>query len=149
MREGTYNKIMIATDGSEPARKAIEKGVDLAKITGAKLYAVYVIIPTVHSARDFGWEKAAMEHFRSEGKRATRFVEDAAKAADVEVESVLLEGHPVDEIIKFAEQNGIEMIVMGTLGKTGLDRFLLGSVAENVVRHSKVPVLVVRGESSE
>ncbi|HET8687354.1 MAG TPA: universal stress protein, partial [Methanosarcina sp.] len=83
MREGTYNKIMIATDGSESARKAIEKGVDLAKITGAKLYAVYVIIPAVHSARDFGWEKAAREHFRSEGQRATRFVEDAAKAADV------------------------------------------------------------------
>lgn len=149
MKEGTYNKIMIATDGSEPARKAIEKGVNLAKITGAKLYAVYVIIPTAHSARDFGWEKVAMEHFSSEGQGATRFVEDAAKAADVEVESVLLEGHPADEIIKFAEQNGIEMIVMGTLGKTGLDRFLLGSVAENVVRNSKVPVLVVRGESSE
>jgi nucleotide-binding universal stress UspA family protein len=90
-----------------------------------------------------------MEHFRSEGQIATGFVEDAAKAASVEVESVLLEGHPADEIIKFAEQNDIEMIVMGTLGKTGLDRFLLGSVAENVIRHSKVPVLVVRGESSE
>jgi len=62
---------------------------------------------------------------------------------------VLLEGHPADEIVKFAEQNDIEMIVMGTLGKTGLDRFLLGSAAENVVRHSKIPVLVVRGENSE
>ena len=62
---------------------------------------------------------------------------------------MLLEGHPADEIVKFAEQNDIEMIVMGTLGKTGLDRFLLGSVAENVVRHSKIPVLVVRGENSE
>ena len=144
-----YKRIMIATDGSKPARKAIEKGIDLARITGAKLYAVYVIIPTVHSARDFGWEKAAREHFISEGKRAIGFVEDAAKAAGVEVESVFLEGHPADEIIKFAEQNDIEMIVIGTLGKTGLDRFLLGSVAENVVRHSKVPVLVVRGENSE
>jgi len=76
-------------------------------------------------------------------------VEETAKAAGIEVESVLLEGHPADEIVKFAEQNDIEMILMGTLGKTGLDRFLLGSVAENVVRHSKIPVLVVRGENSE
>lgn len=76
-------------------------------------------------------------------------MEETAKAAGIEVESVLLEGHPADEIVKFAEQNDIEMILMGTLGKTGLDRFLLGSVAENVVRHSKIPVLVVRGENSE
>ncbi|OEU43713.1 universal stress protein [Methanosarcina sp. Ant1] len=149
MKEGTYKRIMVATDGSRPARKAIESGIDIAKLSGAKIYAVYVVVPTTHSARDFGWEKAAMEHFRNEGKRATGFVEETAKAADIEVESVLLEGHPADEIVKFAEQNDIEMIVMGTLGKTGLDRFLLGSVAENVVRHSKIPVLVVRGENSE
>ena len=149
MEEGTYKRIMVATDGSKLARKAIETGIDIAKLSGAKIYAVYVVVPTTHSARDFGWEKAAMEHFRNEGKRATGFVEETAKAAGIEVESVLLEGHPADEIVKFAEQNDIEMIVMGTLGKTGLDRFLLGSVAENVVRHSKIPVLVVRGENFE
>ncbi|MHB8100783.1 MAG: universal stress protein [Methanosarcina sp.] len=149
MKEGTYKRIMVATDGSRPARKAVETGIDIAKLSGAKIYAVYVVVPTTHSARDFGWEKAAMEHFRNEGKRATGFVEETAKAAGIEVESVLLEGHPADEVVKFAEQNDIEMIVMGTLGKTGLDRFLLGSVAENVVRHSKIPVLVVRGENSE
>jgi len=149
MKEGTYKRIMVATDGSKLARKAIETGIDIAKLSGAKIYAVYVVVPTTHSARDFGWEKAAMEHFRNEGKRATGFVEETAKAAGIEVESVLLEGHPADEIVKFAEQNDIEMIVMGTLGKTGLDRFLLGSVAENVVRHSKIPVLVVRGENFE
>jgi nucleotide-binding universal stress UspA family protein len=149
MREGTYKKIMVATDGSKLVRKAIETGIDIAKLSGAKIYAVYVIVPTTHSARDFGWEKASMEHFRKEGEKATGFVEDAAKAADVEVESLLLEGQPAEKIIEFAEQNDIEMIVMGTLGKTGLDRFLLGSVAENVVRHSKIPVLVVRGENSD
>lgn len=149
MKEGIYKKIMVATDGSKPARKAIETGIDIARLSEAKIYAVYVVVPTTHSARDFGWEKAAMEHFRNEGKRATGFVEETAKVAGIEVESVLLEGHPADEIVKFAEQNDIEMIVMGTLGKTGLDRFLLGSVAENVVRHSKISVLVVRGENSE
>ncbi|MDD3043786.1 MAG: universal stress protein [Methanosarcinaceae archaeon] len=145
MRETTFKKIMVATDGSELCKKAVEKGIELSRLSGAKLYAVYVIVPTTHSARDFGWEKASMEHFRSEGEKATGFVEAAAKAAGVEVESVLLEGHPAEKIVEFAEQNNVEMIVMGTLGKTGLDRFMLGSVAENVVRHSKTPVLVVRG----
>jgi nucleotide-binding universal stress UspA family protein len=149
MGERTYKKIMIATDGSTQVRKAVEAGIDIAKLSGAKLYAVYVLVPTTHTIRDSGWEKLAMEHFRDEGKKATGFVEDAAKAEDLEVESMLLEGHPADEIVKFAERSGVEMIVMGTLGKTGLDRFLLGSVAENVIRHSKVPVLVVRGENSE
>jgi nucleotide-binding universal stress UspA family protein len=56
-----------------------------------------------------------------------------------------LEGNPADEIVNFAEKNDIELIVIGTLGMSGVQRFLLGSVAENVVRHPKVPVLVVRG----
>lgn len=149
MKEGTYKKIMVATDGSQLVKKAVDAAIELSRLSGAKLYAVYVVVPTTHSARDFGWEKAAMEHFRKEGELATRFVEDAAKPAGVEVEPVILQGHPAEKIVEFAEQQGIEMIVMGTLGKTGLDRFLLGSVAEKVVRHSKTPVLVVRGEVPE
>lgn len=149
MREGSYKKIMIATDGSELVKKAVDTAIEISRLSGAKLYAVYVVVPTTHSPRDFGWERAAMEHFRSEGKIATSFVEDAAKNAGVEVEPVILEGHPADKIVEFAEQQGIDILVMGTLGKTGLDRFLLGSVAENVVRHSKTPVLVVRGEAPE
>ncbi|WP_410509388.1 universal stress protein [Methanosarcina hadiensis] len=147
MREENYKKIMVATDGSELVKKAVNSAIEISRLSGAKLYAVYVIVPATRSPRDFGWEKTAMEHFRREGELATAFVQDAAKPAGVEVESVLLEGHPADKIIEFAEQQGIDMIVMGTLGKTGLDRFLLGSVAENVVRHSRTPVLVVRGEA--
>lgn len=146
MREGTYQKIMIATDGSEFGKKAVETGIDIARLSGAKVYAVYVVIPAVHTARDFGWEKASMEHFRAEGKKAVTFAEDAGRAAGIEVEPVMLEGHPAEKIVEFAEQNGMDLIVMGTLGKTGLDRFLLGSVAENVIRHSKTPVLVIKGE---
>lgn len=149
MRETTFKKIMVATDGSELCKKAVEKGIELSIMSGAKIYAVYVIVPTTRSARDFGWEKASMEHFQSEAENATGFVEDAAKAAGVEVEAVILKGNPTEKIVEFAEKDGVDMIVMGSLGKTGLDRFLLGSVAENVVRHSKTPVLVVRGEIPE
>jgi nucleotide-binding universal stress UspA family protein len=90
--------------------------------------------------------EAMYELLRKDGQRATSKVKECGEASGVEVREVILEGHPSDEILNFAENNNIDLIVMGTLGKTGLDRFLMGSVAENVVRHAKVPVLVVRGE---
>jgi nucleotide-binding universal stress UspA family protein len=145
-----YRKIMIATDGSEPVRRAVETAIEIAKISGAKLYAVYVIAYgglLIPYPNDLGWEKAALEYFRTEGKEATAYVENSAKAENVEVESLILEGSPVNEIVDFAEKNDIDLIVMGTLGRTGIQRFLLGSVAENVVRHSKKAVLVVRGDT--
>jgi len=92
--------------------------------------------------------KKANEKIRlkKEGQKAIYKVKECGEASGVEVREVLLEGHPSSEIIDFAENNDIDLIVMGTLGKTGLDRFLMGSVAEKVVRNSKVPVLVVRSE---
>jgi nucleotide-binding universal stress UspA family protein len=145
----TYNKIMVATDGSGQARKAIEAAIELSKLSGAKLYAVYVIVPAGFSPRDFGWEKALRDFLKDEGEKAVSFVEDAGKTATVDVKPVILEGDPADRILEFAERENIDLIVMGTLGKTGLERFLLGSVAEKVVRHSKIPVMVVKGESGE
>jgi nucleotide-binding universal stress UspA family protein len=85
----------------------------------------------------------------TEGKEATAYVENAGRIANVEVESVVLRGSPAEEIIGFAERSNIDLIVMGTLGRTGITRFLIGSVAERVVRHSKKSVLVIRGETAE
>jgi nucleotide-binding universal stress UspA family protein len=147
MNSNIYKRIMVATDGSERAKKAVEKAIEFAKLTGAKLYAVNVIAHGGFSGappKDVGWEHAMSEHLKNEGKKATASVETIGKNTGVEVESVILEGSPASEIVDFAEKNDIDLIVMGTLGKAGLDRFLLGSVAENVVRHSKKPVLVVR-----
>ena len=150
MDDSIFNNIMVATDGSEIARKAVDSAINIAKLNKAKLYAVHVIAPgetkvTQHDPRDAEWEKHMKEHLVAQGKEATCYVETASKIVNVAVEPVVLEGNPADEIVTFAEKNDIELIVIGTLGKTGVQRFLLGSVAENVVRHSKVPVLVVRG----
>lgn len=148
MNNNLYRKIMIATDGSEPVKKAVDTAVEVAKLSGAKLYAVYVAAVggyTFGHPRDIGWERAMKEHLYAEGKEATAYVETVGRAANVEVESVLLEGSPAQEIVDFAEENNIDLIVMGTLGKTGVERFLLGSVAQNVIRHFRKAVLVVRG----
>ena len=147
MEDKSYDKIMIATDGSKQVEKAVEAAVQLAKITGARLYAVYVIASAGYTPRNFGWEESLTEILEAEAKKAVTFVEEAGKVSGVKVEPVILEGHPADRIMKFAEQEDMDLIVMGTLGRTGLDRFLLGSIAENVVRHSKTPVMVVKGEA--
>ena len=145
-----FKKIFIATDGSEQNRRAIEYGIELAKIAGGKLFVGYVVDTAAFASipMDAGWEMM-YELLGTEANDAVQKVEQLAKQAGVEVETVVLEGHPSNEIIEFAQKNGIDVIVMGTLGKSGLDRFLLGSVAEKVTRNSTVPVLVVKGVSSK
>ena len=143
-----YKKILIATDGSENADRAILSGIDIAKKLGAKVYAVCVVPTHPSSSMPIGsrmmrWEvpfKILME----EATKAVEHIADVCSSSGVEVETVILEGHPAEEIIEFAEGNDIDLIVMGSLGKTGLTRLLLGSVAEEVLRQSTVDVLVSR-----
>lgn len=143
---------MVATDGSELVKKAIDLAIEIAKLSEAKLYAVYVVelggdllIPS----RDEEWKRTIEEHSTIEGKKATDYVENIGRAANIDIESIILEGKPANEIIDFAEKSDVDLIVMGTHGKTGIQRFLIGSVSENVVRHSKIPVLVAKGEASD
>ncbi len=140
-------KILIATDGSEYTKNAVDYGIDLAKNTEAKLYTIYVIDTAAFASipMDAAWE-SMYELLKQEGDEATKYVAERAEGEGLSIERLTIEGHPAEEIIKFAEKNSINLIVMGTLGKSGLDRFLLGSVAEKVVRNSKIPVLVVRGK---
>lgn len=140
-----FNKIMIATDGSVCSRLAANKGIELARLSGGTVYAVYVISTEYFSsmAVDFNWERMH-EALKKDGCKALDYVKGIGELENVNVESILLEGHPASELIRYAEEEKMDIIVMGTLGRTGIDRLLLGSVAVNVVRHSKVPVMVVR-----
>lgn len=150
MNSSIFRKIMVATDGSELVKKAVDTAIEISKLGEKKLYAVHVIpqgdyYSSMPLSIDVEWIKAMEEHLRIEGEEAIAYVENAGRAANVEIEPVILEGNPASEIVDFAEKNDIELIVMGSHGKTGIQRFLIGSVAENVVRHSKKSVLVVKG----
>ena len=139
-------KIVIATDGSKNNLRAISYGIKLAKLSGATVYALHVVDTYSLSQSWTAGRETMYEVLRKDGQKATLKIKESGDASGIEVKEVLLEGHPSNEIINFAENSDIDLIVMGTLGKTGLDRFLMGSVAENVIRHSRVPVLVVRSE---
>lgn len=124
---------------------------ELAKLMGAKVYALYVlnkdayIPPVLETPIHLGskWN-VTEETLRQEGDDAIRYAKKVAEDKEIGYEGVVVEGDPANAILEFAEQNRIDMIIIGTLGKSGLERFLLGSVADKVVRHSKVSVLVVK-----
>lgn len=142
--------IFIATDGSQHNKRAIEYGIELAKKTGGKIIVGYVLDTAAFSSipMDAGWEMM-YEVMKKEADEAVDYVNQLTETEGIEIEKVILEGHPSHEIIEYAQENKMDIIIMGTLGKSGLDRFLLGSVAEKVIRNSIVPVLVVRGFASE
>ncbi len=148
-----FKKVMIATDGSDYSRLAADKGIELARLSGGTVYAVCVVSTAYLSymSGDYYfsvgvnpyWE-LMHEALKNQGQQAVNYVKDLGEIKGINVESVLLEGNPSDELIRYAEEEKMDIVIMGTLGKTGLDRLLLGSVAGNLVRHSKVPVMVVR-----
>lgn len=145
MKRKPYRKILLAIDGSENAKIAALSGLEIAKSTGAEVYAVYVANISCCSPsmpESYDWE------IGKEGSEAVAEIEEIGKEVRVPVNPVLLQGYPAQEILNFAEQNDIDMIVMGTQGKAGLDNFLLGGVTEKVIRHAKAEVLVVRAHVS-
>nr|WP_256421809.1 universal stress protein [Halobellus rarus] len=87
-----------------------------------------------------------LETLWDEGCGAVRDVEVTGTQAGLTVVTEIVDGNPHEEILDYVSEYGIDMVIMGTHGRTGLDRVVIGSVAERVVRQSPVPVLTVRGE---
>ncbi len=149
-----FEKILVATDGSKHSEHAAQMGIELAKLSKGKVTAVYVadegryFVPI--SDAGFNLSSGVMDSIRGSiiksGETAVKSIVDLAKNAGVPIETMIIEGRPAEDIIKLAEDSKMDVIVMGSIGKTGIEKFLLGSVAEKVVRGSKVPVLVVHGE---
>ena len=112
---------MVATDGSELVRKAVDLAIEVAHLCKAKLSTVYVISLEGYSitlSRDIEWEKAMKEQLTIEGKEATNYVENTGRVAEIEVKSVILEGSTADEIVDFAEKNDIDLSLLAHKGKT-------------------------------
>lgn len=133
-----YSEILIPTDGSQGAQAAIEHGLEIAQQYEATIHALYVVDTRVSRS------SSLLEPLRREGRKAVRELEVAGARAGLTVVTEVSEGVPHHEILEYSTSHGIDLIVMGTQGRTGVDRFVVGSVAERVVRQSSVPVLTVR-----
>lgn len=139
-----YHDILIPTDGSDGAGEAIEEGIELAALTGATVHALYVVDTRDYNTLPESKWLSIQDELEAEGDRAIEAVRSKAAEADLRVETAIVQGVPHEEIVRYTEEHGIDLIVMATHGRRGIDRFLLGSVTENVIRRSPVPVHVVR-----
>jgi nucleotide-binding universal stress UspA family protein len=141
-----FETVVIATDGSESAQRGVRTAIDLADRFDAVVHALYVL--------DEGELNHAPEEVRADvtdaiedlGDEALEFVREEA---DNGIETVVREGDPAAEIIAYAEEIDADVIAIGTRGRHGDHAFLLGSVAEAVVREAPIPVLTVRQLSDD
>jgi nucleotide-binding universal stress UspA family protein len=138
-----FKKILIATDGSKYSQGATSKALEIARFHGAKVFALYVIdTRALSTASGMPAPDNMYLILEEEGERAVRQIKEMA--GDLPVETFVLAGYPADTIVQFAKDNGIDLLVTGTLGKSGIEELLLGSVADKVIRHAPCPVLVVK-----
>ncbi|RZV08128.1 nucleotide-binding universal stress UspA family protein [Natrinema hispanicum] len=132
-----YQHILVPTDGSDGTRQSLTHGLTLAERFDATIHALSVVpegpLGTLQS--DEGHPAA---------ERAVERVEVEATREGVDVVTAVEQGVPHEEIIAYADDHDIDMIVMGTQGRTGLDRVLVGSVTERIVRMADIPVVTVR-----
>jgi len=136
-----FDTIVIATDGSESVRRAVSVALDLADRFDATVHALYVV--------DESEVESSPEQVREEMRAALdesgeSALEAVQAAADRPVTTAVREGRPATVIREYAAEQDADMVAMGTRGRHGENRFLIGSVAERVVRTCPVPVLTVR-----
>jgi nucleotide-binding universal stress UspA family protein len=140
-------KILFPTDFSEGSLNALPYAVDLAKTYGAKIYMLHVIydIATASGLHipHVSVDEMYKELYTSAKKELEKFGADIIKDIK-DIEYTVIRGIPYEEILKFSKEKNVDIIVIGTHGRKGLDRVLFGSTAERVVRNSSCPVLTVR-----
>ncbi|QZY00938.1 universal stress protein [Halobaculum rubrum] len=136
-----FDTIVVATDGSDSVSRAVEVALDLADRFDAAVHALYVV--------DSGEVDSSPEEVRDQMRNALQerggeAIVDVQKRAGIDVTAVVREGRPANEIGDYAREIDADLVATGTRGRHGENRFLIGSVAERVVRTCPVPVLTVR-----
>jgi len=148
-------KILVAVDFSAGSMQALEKACELAVACGASVDILHVwetpsfLPPDTLVGANVEMQQSLLEMVHEHANQElARFASDAEAKGLKVVEKLSEEGDPSRTIVSVAESNGYDLIALGTMGRTGLMHVLLGSVAEKVVRHSKVPVLTVKAHET-
>ncbi|WP_136602509.1 universal stress protein [Salinigranum halophilum] len=143
-----YDAILVPTDGSAAGDRAVEHAVEFATAYDATVHALYVVDAALYSSLEAGVD-AVIDALESEGQAAVDAVADRCEAEGIDVETAVLVGTIHRSIRDYVTDHDIDLVVMGTHGRKGIERFLLGSVTERTVRTSPVPVLTVRAPDEE
>ena len=143
-QKAIFSKILVAIDSSDASMDAADYATAMSQRYNAELYALYVILADVdlywpHVTSDF------MRNMRNEGEKYLNKVKAKANENDIQIKTEIISSKDISEgILNFAEENNIELIVVGTRGRSGFKKLLLGSVASHVVTYAHCPVLVVK-----
>lgn len=134
-----FDNVLVATDGTENSHRALDRAIAIAAAFGGTVHGFSV-------APEHGGD-THRDQLRSDPDSAAREAVDQvrrrAEAEDLEYVEAVVHGDPQEEILRYVRDHPVDLVVMGTHGRSGVDRFLSGSVAEETVRNSNVPVLVV------
>ena len=143
-----YKHILVPTDGSDITHKAVQAAIGMARLSGAKLSTLSVKEPFPYSAISEMQPVPPQEFYDAQERIAAARVKgvvDEATAAGLTCSGSTVEAlHPWEAILDHAQQNGVDLIVMASHGRRGLNAILLGSETQRVLIHTKLPVLVVR-----
>ena len=143
-----FNHILVPVDGSKPSMLAAHKAAELSKVFGSAVTAVYVVDPYPFTGvgADFAYGQAQyLSAATNEANKALEEVKKLLDEAGVTSKTLVGEGHAIHEgIVRVGENVGADLIVMGSHGRRGLEKLVLGSVAQRVLQAAHVPVLVVR-----
>ena len=138
-----YKRILVPTDGSEFAKKAQQHALFLAKVSGAEIVAVSVTENNFVNGLPLDDEIYQLNQILNERSEENLKEFDKLNEDDLKITHVIREGSPAKVILEVAKEEAIDLIVMGSSGKSGFDRFIMGSVADKVVNSAKCAVLVI------
>ena len=136
-------KILVPTDGSEFAKKAQKHALFLAKVSGAEIIAVSVTENNFVNGLPLDDEVYQLNQILNERSEENLKEFDKLNDDDIKITHVIREGSPAKVILEVSKEEAVDLIVMGSSGKSGFDRFIMGSVADKVVNSAKCAVLVV------
>lgn len=140
-----YDQILIPTDGSKEAQKAVDHAIDLATEVDATIHALFVVESRPSALPSDSIQQVTdHEAWATYGEETTDEVVADAEERTVPGVAAVRHGKAHEEIVEYAHENDIDVIVIGTHGRDGVRDVILGSVAERVVRTSNVPVLTIR-----
>jgi nucleotide-binding universal stress UspA family protein len=143
-----FKHILVPVDGSSTSIQAVEKAASLAKVFDSQVTTVFVIDPYPFTGVGTDFASGQTEYLEAANAEAKQAIAEATaslNAAGVKNNATILESHvPWRGIVEYAVKDGIDLIVIGSHGRTGLEKLVLGSTTQRVLGHVKIPVLVVR-----
>lgn len=145
-----YDAILVPTDGSDAARKAALEGFALAEALDAKVHVLSVVdMELVNATTYTGTSPKNEARLRERAEENVNALADEAEERGLEAVRATRKGVPATRIVEYADEEEVDLTVMGTAGRGGFKRALIGSVADKVVRTSPVPVVTVRPDAED